>query len=223
MTEPDEAELAYYRAVEDHFAALRGTPFLFSPKDFALLQKWWREGAPLAAVLAGIGEAWERRRERDADPISSLSYCRHAVARHVKRLAAARIGAAGEAPGLDVAGALRSLALKVSEAADAWQEDVPQVGAVLRDLAQAVATLPIDVAPSALDETLADLEFTTLDALLAALPSERRRTLAAQVDRELVSLDLTDDVRERTRRALLVKELRRVVGMPRLELTAGAP
>ncbi len=55
MTDPDEAEIAYYRAVEDHFAALRGTPFLFSPKDFALLRRWWREGVPLAAVLAGIG------------------------------------------------------------------------------------------------------------------------------------------------------------------------
>jgi hypothetical protein len=222
MTEPDEAELAYYRAVEDHFAALRGTPFLFSPKDFALLRKWWWEGAPLASVLAGIGEAWERRRERDADPISSLSYCRHAVARQVKRLASARVGTVGEAAGLDVGGALRSLTLQVSEAADAWLADIPRVAAVLRDLARAVATLPIEAPPSALDETLADLEFTTLDALLAALPSERRETLAAGVDRELASLTLTDDVRERTRRALLVKELRRLVGMPRLELTAGA-
>ena len=39
MAAPDEEELAYYRAVEDHFAALRGTPFLFSPKDFVLLRK----------------------------------------------------------------------------------------------------------------------------------------------------------------------------------------
>src|SRR5512136_692095 len=148
MTAPDEAELAYYRAVEDHFAALRGTPFLFSPKDFALLQRWWRDGAPLAAVLAGIGEAWERRRERDSDPISSLSYCRHAVARQVKRLAAARVGAAGGAADLDVAAAVRWLALQVNGAADAWQEDIPQVAAVLRDLARAVATLPIEAEPS---------------------------------------------------------------------------
>ncbi len=69
MTDPDDAEIAYYRAVEDHFAALRGTPFLFSPKDFALLRRWWREGVPLAAVLAGIAEAWERRREREEDPV----------------------------------------------------------------------------------------------------------------------------------------------------------
>ena len=58
--EPDE--LTYYRAVEDHFAALRGTPFLFSPKDFALLRRWWQEAVPLAAVVAGISEAIERRR-----------------------------------------------------------------------------------------------------------------------------------------------------------------
>jgi hypothetical protein len=222
MTEPDEAELAYYRAVEDHFATLRGTPFLFSPKDFALLRKWWREGAPLAAVLAGIGEAWERRRERDADPISSLSYCRHAVARQVKRLAAARVGAAGEGANLDIGASLRLLALRADAAADAWQEDVPHVAAVLRDLGRAVASLPADTQPAALDEILADLEFTTLDALLIALPSDRQETLEAGVDRELAALTLTEEVRARTRRALLVKELRRLVGMPRLELTAGA-
>jgi hypothetical protein len=85
-----------------------------------------------------------------------------------------------------------------------------------------VATLPVDAQPAALDETLADLEFTTLDALLSALPAERRERLAAAVDRELTSLTLSGEVRERTRRALLVKELRRLVALPRLEMTAGA-
>lgn len=221
MTSPDEDELAYYRAVEDHFAALRGTPFLFLPKDFALLRRWWHENVPLAAVLAGVGEVWERRREREADPVSSLAYCRHAVARQVKRLAAARVGAAQGHAAFDVAGALRSLAGAVAQTAAAWQE-VAQVAAVLRDLERAVATLPKDSGPAALDETLADLEFTSLDALLGALPVDRRKALASEVERELAGLELASDVRDRTRRALLVKALRRLIGLPRLELTPSA-
>jgi len=57
-------ELAYYRAVEDLFARLRGTQFIFSPKDFALLRRWWGEQVPLAAVAAGIAEVFERRQGR---------------------------------------------------------------------------------------------------------------------------------------------------------------
>ncbi|OFV80437.1 MAG: hypothetical protein A2Y78_02475 [Acidobacteria bacterium RBG_13_68_16] len=221
MTAPDEDELAYYRAVEDHFAALRGTPFLFSPKDFALLRKWWTEGVPLAGVLAGIGEIWERRREREADPVSSLSYCRHAVARQAKRLASARVGAASGEGAFDVAEAIRALARAVAETAAAWR-GVPQVAAVLSDLERAVSTLPEDGQPAALDETLADLEFTSLDALLGALPVDRHEAIASDVERELAGLKLADDVRNRTRHALLVKALRRLIGLPRLELTVSA-
>jgi hypothetical protein len=221
MSAPDDDELAFYRAVEDHFAALRGTPFFFSPKDFALLRSWWRQGVPLAAVLAGIGEIWERRRERDADPVSSLAYCRHAVARQAKRLAAARVGAVPAAGTFDVSVALRALAKAVSETAASW-ESVPQVAAVLRDLERAVGTLPENSRPEALDETLADLEFTSLDALLGALPADRLETIAAQVERELAGLKLAADVRDRTRHALLVKALRRLIGLPRLELSARA-
>ncbi len=222
MTEPDEAEIAYYRAVEDHFAALRGTPFLFSPKDFSLLRRWWREGAPLAAVLAGIGEAWERRRERDADPISSLSYCRHAVARQVKRLAESRVGTTAAETAPDVAGALASLVRRLDETAAAWAGEAPQVAAVLLDLGRALATIPPGTGAAAVEQLLSDLEFTTLDAALAALPPAHRESLSARVDGEVATLELADDVRERTRRALLVKELRRVIGLPRLELASDA-
>jgi hypothetical protein len=221
MTAPDRDELAYYRAVEDHFAALRGTPFLFSPKDFALLRTWHDEGVPLAAVLAGIGEAWERRRERDGDPISSLSYCRHAVTRHAKRLLAARVGRGPEGEGIDVGDALRSLAQGIAQAAARWL-DVPAVAVVLGDLERAVMSLPAAGEPAALDATLADLEFATLDALERSLPVERRETIVAQVDRELEGLDLAREVRERTRRALVAKALRRTIGLPRMEIGAGA-
>lgn len=219
---PAEDELAYYRAVEDHFAALRGTPFLFSPKDFALLRKWWQDGVPLGAVLAGIGEIWERRRERDADPVSSLAYCRHAVARQAKRLAAARVGAAPGPSALNVSGALQELARAVGETAVAWRE-LPQVAAVLHDLQRAVATLPEWSEPAALDQTLADLEFTSLDALLGALPADRREAIASEVERELAGLALAEAVRDRTRHALRVKALRRLIGLPRLELAVDAP
>ncbi|HUK11957.1 MAG TPA: hypothetical protein VLW17_01545 [Thermoanaerobaculaceae bacterium] len=219
MSDP---ELEFYRAVEDHFAALRGTPFLFTPKDFALLRKWWREGVPLAAVLAGLGEVFERRRERDGDPVSSLSYCRHAVARHAKRLASAHTGSPGEpAPRLDVGRALASLAAQLDAPLARWQ-GVAGVGAVLADVRAAVAGLPADADPAAVEETLAELEFTCLEAVLAVLPPAARAEVDAEVERELAGARIAEEARARTHRALQLKAVRRVVGLPRLELPADA-
>ena len=44
------AEIEYYRAIEDRFAALRGVPHTLSPKDFQLMRRWWSDQVPLAAV-----------------------------------------------------------------------------------------------------------------------------------------------------------------------------
>ncbi len=215
-------ERAYYQAVEDLFARLRGTPFLISPKDYALMRRWWSESVPLAAVVTAIGEVFERRRERQEDPVSSLSYCRHAVARHAKRLARAAAGSAGQeaAPGPDAAASLARLAGMVRLAAERWGHAGP-VAAVLGDLERALATLPVDAAPDAIDETLGRLEVTTLLALAALLPDEGRKRVEAEVSGELSGLDLADDVRARTERALRLKILRETVGLPRLELASG--
>ena len=215
----DESE--YYRVAEDHFAALRGTPFLLSPKDFALLRKWWREAVPLAAVVAGIGEAFERRREREEDPISSLAYCRHAVARHAKRLAAARAGAAGAPEPLDVGAALTRLASAVGAAAGAWAGSAP-IASVLADLQRAISSLPAGGDPAALEETLSALEFTTLDALLEAIPADRRLGLESGVEAEIAGQTMTEEAIVRTRRALRLKAVRAMIGLPRLELGSHA-
>ncbi len=212
-----DEESAYYRVAEDHFAALRGTPFLLSPKDFALLRKWWREDVPLAAVVAGIGEAFERRREREEDPISSLAYCRHAVARHAKRLAAARAGTEGAPEPLDIRVALARLGAAVGAAAEAWAASAP-VASVLADLRRAISSLPAEGDPAALEETLAALEFTTLDALLESIPAERRRNLEADIEAEIAGQPMTEEAMNRTRRALRLKAVRAMVGLPRLEL-----
>jgi hypothetical protein len=214
-------EMAYYRAVEDCFAALRGTPFLLRPKDFALLRSWWSAGVPLAAVLAGLSEAFARRRTRGDDPVSSLSYCRHPVMRHARRLREVRAGSEAR-PTLDLPAALARLLGQVSRAAEAWREQ-PAVAAGLSTLAQAITTIPSDSPAAAADETLAGLELAALDALEAALPSAERDALAAAVEEELVALRSEDrEVLERTRRAVRVKLLRGRLGLPRLELGSDA-
>jgi hypothetical protein len=210
-------ESAYYRAVEDHFARLRGTVFVISPKDFALLRRWWREGIPLAAVLAGVAEVFERRREANVDPVSSLAYCRHAVARHARRLGGA--GDVSPTP-IDVPGALQRLALATRQAANSWAEE-PAVVAVLDDLRRAVESLPFDADPAALDDTLSRLELAALESAAAKLPRETRAELEERIAGELVGLAVEGAVRLRTERALRLRLVRKLLGLPRLELLAG--
>jgi len=216
------AEVAYYRAVEDHFARLRGTSFLFSPKDFALLRGWWSEGVPLAAVMAGIGEVAARRRERAEDPVSSLAYCRHAVARHAKRLAAAAVGgaAAPASAGADVPARLTAYASAVAAAARA-SADAPALAEALAALARAVATLPADAPVAALEATAAALEATALDAVVGALPEERRAALLAAVAATELAAG-GEALPATARRSIRLQHVRAALALPRLELTGDA-
>src|SRR5438552_9480676 len=70
----------YYREIETHFAMRRGTPFILSAKDWALMKKWHDEGVPLPVVIEAIDSVFEKNETSGRrKAISSLSYCRHAV------------------------------------------------------------------------------------------------------------------------------------------------
>src|SRR5712691_7123717 len=70
----------YYREIETHFAMRRGTPFILSAKDWALMKKWHGEGVPLPVVIEAIDSVFEKNETSGRRKmISSLSYCRHAV------------------------------------------------------------------------------------------------------------------------------------------------
>lgn len=210
-------EAVYYRAVEDHFGRLRGTPFLFSPKDFALLRGWWSEGVPLAAVLAGIAEVFERRAAAGDDPVSSLSYCRHAVARHAKRLTPA-----GEPTGverLDVEAVLLALIRELRRAVVRWSDE-PVLAGELERMAAAVVSLSPLSDPAALDEALARIEVSVVERLGAALPAAARDLVEGAVSAAVAGVQLPEDVRQRTERAVRLRAIREVLGFPRLALEA---
>ncbi len=80
MEEPASDEEAYATTVEEAFIAERGTPFLLSPKDWALIRGWREAGVPVDTVVRAVRETFERRRARgQAGKISSIAYCANAV------------------------------------------------------------------------------------------------------------------------------------------------
>jgi hypothetical protein len=81
----------YFTVVEDHFRAARGTGlFVFSSRDWVLLESWRNAGIPIEAVLRGIDVAFERRRKSSQAStimVNSLAYCTQAIAQEAQALA----------------------------------------------------------------------------------------------------------------------------------------
>src|SRR5512146_195736 len=89
----EPAAREYFSAIETEFIRRRGTPFLLSPKDYALARRWFVLGIPAADVCAGMLEAFDRREARAAaGKVNSLSYCEGAVLEAWERRASARVG-----------------------------------------------------------------------------------------------------------------------------------
>ena len=219
---PDESELAYYRQIEDLFSALRGVPHTVSPKDFQLLRGWWREGIPLTAVVAGITEVFARRRGADEnDPVVSLSYCRHAVKRHAKRIAEMTVGDTSQGLTSDGPPTAERLALLISDleaAARAVRETLPEAADVIDGIARQLVSC--DQMPLAVvEDHLFSVETVLLEECWNALPESEKQQISARANTTAESSGAEGEVAERTRRAMRDRELRRLLGLPRLELT----
>jgi len=220
MNETEE-DRAYYGAAEAAFIARRGTPFLLSPKDFALLKEWRALGIPIEAVEAGLDEAFTRREERGATGrVNSLSYCRDAILSAWERRAETAVGRgtgrAGEsAP--DVRAALAAL----SERLEAVARVHPSLTATIESAHRSLDRLARSGKTAGeIEASLARLDRRISNEIGEALPEDRRRRLDESVEKLLAKarVKMDRDTEEKTRRALTRRTLREEVGLPRLTL-----
>jgi hypothetical protein len=216
-----EADREFYAAAEAAFIRRRGTPFLLSPKDFALLKEWRALGIPLEAVERGIDDAFSRREERGASGrINSLSYCRDAVLSAWERRAETAVGRgsgsrAAEEPD-------RSAAL------DRLEEKLGQVARRRPDLAEPIAAARRGLARlrdsgksvSEVEASLARLDKRLASALIDGLTEPERGEIDAEVRTLLESARGRMDpaAAEKTARALTRRAVRDRFALPRLTL-----
>lgn len=218
MNDEEQRERAYYRAIEDFFAELRGSPHTLSTKDFQLMRSWWRDGVPMSAVTIGVTEVVNRRRERGQEtPVVSLTYCRHAVRRHAKRLAEMSLGQTAEveeaAQAAEVRSAVASLGERLKAAASAQAEQRPRVAAALGVLVAHLlraAELPV----AAVEEHLYSLEIAMLEGCRRALDQDEQELVD---ERARVSAS-TENGEGSVFRAMQDHEVRRLLDLPRLEI-----
>ncbi|HEY4231602.1 MAG TPA: hypothetical protein VGO79_15640 [Thermoanaerobaculia bacterium] len=215
----------FYVAAEAAFIRRRGTPFLLSPTDFVLLKQWRALGVPLAAVEAGIDEAFTRREERSAaGKVNSLSYCRDAVLEAWERHSEASRGR-GASSG---AGSAEADAAATRESLGALTRRLEEAGSARPDLeaplASAVRTLArlsrSDKRPEEIEESLARLDRRLAGELYATFPEPERAALDRQIDGLLAGAGERMDpaTAEKTRKALARRTVREKLNLPRLSL-----
>lgn len=207
MTPDDGGESQrYFRAIEETFIRLRGSPLLLSPEDWRQADEWRRRGVPLELVLATLEQVFERRAERGAaGKIQSLRYCAPAVETAWQEVEALTAGGRRlEAPPVDVAARLEALARSLPP-------ELGELAARVRSLGG--STSEVEQALAALDEEMMAAELAALTGE-ARKPLERRTAAALAALRGRVGAEELDEARER----LLRQALRRARGLPVLSL-----
>lgn len=219
MSETEE-DRRYYQAAEAAFIRRRGTPFLLSPRDFALLQQWRGLAIPIEAVEQGIDEAFSRREERAArGRVNSLSYCADAVLEAWERRAEMAVGRGGAGTGTepDVARAIAGFQARLADLA----RRRPDLAAPIETAARSLERIGKSGKNAGDVETsLARLDKRLAQALADALPAAESESLSRAVEGSLkrVSAVMDAGAAERTARALMRRALREHLGLPRLTL-----
>jgi hypothetical protein len=219
MSETEE-DRRFYQAAEAAFIRRRGTPFLLSPRDFALLQQWRTLAVPIEAVEQGIEQAFSRREERAArGRVNSLSYCEDAVLEAWERRAEMSVGRGGIGAGAvpDVARAIAGFQAQLADLA----RRRPDLAAPIESAARSLERLGKSGKNAGdIEASLARLDKRLAQALADALPAAEGASLSQAVEGSLkrVSAVMDAGAVERTARALMRRALREHLGLPRLTL-----
>jgi len=230
MTEAGLDEEAYATRIEDAFIAERGTPFLLSPKDWTLIRGWRDGGIPVDTVVRAVREAFERRRARgQAGKISSIAYCADAVeeAWEMERRGlvgkAAPPGAGADAPLKKEI--LASLAERLRSpsgphAPGGAAEDLLRM--VKEKAAAKIESLPLELPFEESEDKLSSVEASLVRSVLRILPPEQKDLVESRVASALGDVTgVSAHVVERMQRALTRREVRALLGLPRLTLLHG--
>ena len=226
----DLDEAGYATRIEDAFIAERGTPFLVSTKDWALIRGWREAGVPVETVVRAVREAFEKRRARaQAGKISSLAYCASAVEEQWEMERRGLVGKqdAPPAAAADAAAIRETLAALVTGLRAAPPpregsfEEVSLFRTALLKAASKVEALAPDLPFEEIERALSSIEASLVRGL-KAMNSSSQALVQSRVDSALGDVaGLSPHVVERMRAALTRREVRALAGFPPLTLLHG--
>ena len=208
-TDSSQSDQAYFRAIEETFIGLRGTPFLLSPADWQQAQQWHRQGIPLELVLATLEALFRARSESGRKrKVQSLRYCASAVEEAWQELNELTVsGTRTPAEPLDPSRRLRVLADSIPEALPNRDEISARI------LALSGNSEEIERGLMLLDQVL-------LQSTFDAMSESEQDTLHSQVGSALAKLDrrLGHGSHSEVRQRLFDQTVRSAAGLPFLSL-----
>ena len=229
----------YFTEIEEHYCRRRGTTLLLSSLDWALIETWKDAGIPLAAVLRGIDDTFDRydQRKSKSRKINSLAYCSQAIltaAEDMKEAATGAATTARAAAGLEQAavveylrGNAAQLRAKLEGLPTAAQTLATASAGALDDLAATLEHKPSGTSPRTSLVTLEDVErrLTVMEeklfaALLATTADDELVALRTEADRELAPFrrKMPAAQIDQLHRQYVHKRLIERRGLPRLSL-----
>ena len=230
----------YFSEIEERFTRRRGSVLLLSTLDWALIETWREAGVPLAAVLRGIDDAFDKYEARSARAaggkgrlrrVNGLAWCAQAVMQATEQMAEASVGSAPaeystatRESGFEAERVGRFLRRNAEAVAAAG---VPAGAVELRDATAArllelaggvaaVSAIPLDD----LDRTLTVLEERLVAALMAAAPEATLVALRGQADAALSAFrgKMGAVQLRQVREQFLTRKLLAEYSLPRLSL-----
>jgi hypothetical protein len=183
----------YFTEIEEHFQRRRGSLLLLSTIDWALIETWREAGIPLAAVLKGIDEAFDkfdaRKNKTRVRRVNGLAYCAQAVISAVEEMKEAAVGAAPARPssaeqGFEqerIAGHLEASAQQLS--ASAQSSSLAEISERLQALARDARNTPPNI--EQLEQSLTVLEEKLFAIILSTTPEAVLLALRQQAAAEL--------------------------------------
>lgn len=200
------ASETYFIEIEGHFALRRGTPFILSAKDWALMKKWRDDGIPLPIVIEAIDSVFEKNEASGRrKTISSLSYCRHSVKELWSERRDLYTGASGAVPEESPLVQLEELAARI--------EAVP----IAASFAPRIRALVSEKSVPAIENALLALEAQLIDAVIAVAPDDIT-LIRGEVAKALAQTPVDEKTRARTEEANLRRLVREKFSLPRLTL-----
>ena len=225
----------YFTEIEERFQQRRGTLLMLSTLDWALIEMWREAGVPLAAVLAGIDDAFDKRAAKPArgrgraSKVNGLAWCAQSVIEAAERQSEAAVGAQNSAAARPESGfEAERIARFLTRNADALAAIAlaPPADAIAREIADRLRALAYDALSGTglrledLDGTLTALENKLIAAIVTTAQPTELVALREQATRELAPYRgkmQAVQIRQ-VQQQFLEKRLMSARGLPRLSL-----
>ncbi len=218
----------YFTEIEEQYQRRRGSVLLLSTLDWALIETWKDAGIPLAAVLRGIDETFDKYDRKPprarTKKVNSLAYCSQEVLAAAQDMKEAATGASIPKPenvGIEI-DAVKAYLL---DNAKALRETKPfaQLAPLLNETASNLEVIATSVTPDHLEDLerrLTVMEERLFATLLTSASEAELLAVRADADRDIAPYrsKMSGAQIEQLHRQYVNKRLLERAKLPRLSL-----